>query len=69
MRSKTNQMLYILKVQQLTQEYYEEGVTTYAGIWRKHINKVYPMEYQTYMRLINTAVPKEIKDIDTKNLN
>lgn len=46
-------------VQELTQLYYEEGVTTYKGIFEKYIRPVYPMHYQTYIKIINTPVKRE----------
>lgn len=46
-------------VQELTQKHYEEGVTTYKGIFDKYIKPVYPMHYQTYIKIINTPVKRE----------
>ncbi len=42
------------KVIKIVNEYYMDGVTTYAGIWREYVNPVYPMSYATFIKIINT---------------
>ena len=42
------------KVIEITNELYEDDCMTYAGFFRKHIEPVYPMTYQQYIKIINT---------------
>jgi uncharacterized protein YktA (UPF0223 family) len=47
----------------IVKKHYKEGVTTYAGIYREYVNPVYPMNYNTFLRIINTAnVEKQLKE-------
>lgn len=61
--NKKNKLLFYKKVQELTQQYFVPGVTTYSGIFRTYIEKEYPMTYNTYMIIINTNVDKELKEL------
>lgn len=40
-------------------EHYDPDVTTYAGIWRKYVNPVYPMTYKRFIEIINMPKLKE----------
>lgn len=59
---RTNTLRRIKLVHDIVQQHYIDGITTYSGIWDKYVNKVYPMSYATFIRYINTAVPKAIRD-------
>ena len=48
-----NKLLMYRKVLDLVEKHYEEGVTTYSGVWRNHVYPVYPMSYQTFLRIVN----------------
>lgn len=48
-----NKLLTYKKVLKIVNDHYEEGVTTYAGVWRLHVYPVYPMSYNTFLRIIN----------------
>lgn len=50
-------------VQDIVQQHYIDGVTSYKGIWRKYVNPVYPMCYHTFISYINTVVPRN-KEIE-----
>jgi hypothetical protein len=43
-------------IQNIVQENYIEGVTTYKGIWRTYVNPDYPMCYATFLKIINTPI-------------
>lgn len=38
----------------IVNKHYDPDFTTYAGIFRKFIEPFYPMNYQTFMRIVNT---------------
>lgn len=52
-KRRLNYLLYCNNVIKIVNEYYEEGFTTYAAVWRKHVNPVYPMSYQKFIGIIN----------------
>ena len=52
-RNRLNYLLYCKKVVEIVNKYYEEGWTTYAAVWRKHVNPLYPMSYATFIKIIN----------------
>lgn len=54
-----NKLRQIKLVQDMVQLHYEEGITSYKGIYEKYINPVYPMCYHTFLKYISTAVKKE----------
>lgn len=62
-----NHLKKVKLVQDIVQQNYIEGVTTYKGIWRKYVNPIYPMCYHTFINYINTAVPKN-KEIEQLRL-
>lgn len=51
--NRVNKLLTYKNVIEIVNKYYEEGYTTYAAIWRKHVNSVYPMSYQTFIQIVN----------------
>lgn len=53
MYRKVNKLKYYLKVVEITNKHYVEGVSTYSGIFRKYIEPIYPMSYQQYIKIIN----------------
>lgn len=52
-RNQLNHLKYCKKVTEIVNQYYEEGWTTYAAVWRRYVNPVYPMSYQTFIKIIN----------------
>lgn len=48
----------ILLVQNIVQENFIEGVTTYKGIFEKYVNPIYPMSYETFIKYINTPIKR-----------
>lgn len=54
-RSRLNHLLYCKKVIEIVNKHYEEGWTTYAAVWRKYVNPVYPMSYATFIKIINMS--------------
>ena len=63
-----NTLLRIKKVCELTQQHYEPGRQdrSYKSVWRKFVYPIYPMHYRTYLKYINTPLPKE-KEPDDPN--
>lgn len=51
-----NQLQRMKLVQNLVQEHYEPGISTYKGVWRKYVCPVYPMCYATFLKIINTPI-------------
>ena len=56
-----NKMKRIVLIMEIVQKHYVDGVTTYKGILEKYVKPVYPMSYGTFMKYVNTVVPKEFK--------
>lgn len=48
-----------INIQRIVMEHYDPDVTTYAGIWRKYVNPVYPMTYKRFIEIINMPRLKE----------
>lgn len=48
-----NRLLMYKKVLEIVEKHYEAGVTTYSGVWRKHVYPVYPISYQTFLKIVN----------------
>ena len=46
-------------IRKLTQQYYEPGNLSrcYKAVWRKYINPVYPMCYETYLNYLAIPTP------------
>ena len=50
-------------IQNIVNEKFDPDVTTYAGVWRKYINPIYPMSYKRFLEIINmTGLKKELRD-------
>ena len=52
-RSRLNYLKRCKNVINIVNEHYIEGCTTYAGIFRTHIEPLYPMHYNTFMKIVN----------------
>ena len=60
--NRINKLLQYKKVIEIVNEHYEEGLTTYKGIWRTYVNPVYPMSYKTFIDNINMPnIDKQIQ--------
>jgi hypothetical protein len=43
--------------------HYWEGITTYAGVFRTFVEPVYPMDYKSFMKIMNMRnVDKQISE-------
>lgn len=40
----------------LAMKHYEEGITNWRGIWKKHVYPVYPISYALFLKIL--AEPK-----------
>ena len=40
-------------VLKIVEKHYVPGVTTYSGILREYVQPVYPMDYKTFMGIVN----------------
>ena len=64
-RNRLNHLLYCKKVVEIVNKYYEEGWTTYAAVWRKYVNPVYPMSYATFIKIINmSGLDRQIEEAE-----
>lgn len=64
-RNRLNHLLYCKKVIEIVNKYYEEGWTTYAAVWRRHVNPIYPMSYATFIKIINMPnLESQIKEAE-----
>ncbi len=50
--NRANVIKRYIDVQRITQEHYEEGITTYRGIWRKYIEPLFHYSYQQYINIL-----------------
>lgn len=57
--SRANHLQRYINIQRIVMEHYDPDVTTYAGIWRKYVNPVYPMTYKRFIEIINMPRLKE----------
>lgn len=64
--NRYNLLLKYRQIQEETQKHYVPDITTYAGIYRMHILPKWPMSYNTYMKIVNTNVARELKEYDDK---
>jgi hypothetical protein len=53
--NKINKLLMYKKVIGIVKEHYEEGLTTYMGVYKKYVNPVYPMSYNTFMKIVGMS--------------
>lgn len=51
--NKKNKRIRDYLVLKMVEEHYVEGVTTYSGILREYVSKVYPMSYKAFMQIVN----------------
>ena len=51
--NKLNKLRLYTRVIEIVNTNYIDGVTTYAGIWRQYVCNVYPMSYDTFMKIVN----------------
>ena len=66
-RNRLNHLLYCKKVVDIVKEHYEEGWTTYAAVWRRYVNPVYPMSYATFIKIINmSCLDKQIAEAESQ---
>ena len=66
-RNRLNHLLYCKKVVEIVNRYYEEGWTTYAAVWRKYVNPVYPMSYAKFIKIINMpGLDQQIAEAEAK---
>lgn len=50
--NRKNRIRTYLLVADIVKAHYEEGVTTYRGIWMKYVNPTYPMSYSHFMKIV-----------------
>lgn len=50
--NRANLIRRYIDVQRCTQEHYEEGITSYKGIWRKYIEPRFHYSYQQYINIL-----------------
>lgn len=48
-----NRFILYQKVINIVNKEFEPGLTTYSGVWRKYVNPIYPMSYNTFLKIIN----------------
>ena len=66
-RNRLNYLLHCKKVVEIVNQHYEEGWTTYAAVWRKYVNPVYPMSYATFIKIINmSGLDRQIEEAEAK---
>ena len=64
-RNRLNYLLHCKKVVDIVNQHYEEGWTTYAAVWRKYVNPIYPMSYATFIKIINmTGLDRQIEEAE-----
>ena len=64
-RNRLNYLLHCKKVVDIVNQHYEEGWTTYAAVWRKYVNPVYPMSYATFIKIINMpGIDRQIEEAE-----
>lgn len=68
-RSRLNLLRYYAKIVEITNAHYIEGFT-YSYVWRKYVYPVYPISYDTYMRIINyPRLAQELEDLESARAN
>ena len=64
-RNRLNYLLHCKKVVDIVNQHYEEGWTTYAAVWRRYVNPVYPMSYATFIKIINmSGIDRQIEEAE-----
>jgi len=51
--NKLNRYRFYKKVLDIVNEHYITGVTTYSGIFHEYVESVYPMSYNSFMKIVN----------------
>lgn len=51
--NKINQYKRYLIIVNIVKQHYQEGVTTYKGIWRTYVNPFYPISYSKFIEIMN----------------
>lgn len=54
-----NYLKKVHKVQMIVEQHYEEGITTYKGIYEKYVYPMYPMSYPTFLKMINIPINRK----------
>ena len=66
-RSKLNLIRYYAKIIEIVNAHYIVGLTTYAGIWRKYVYPVYPVSYETFMRIVSyPRLQQELEELEAE---
>lgn len=52
--NRINTLKRYIKVMEIVQEHYVEGLTSYAGVFRMYVEPKYPMSYASFMQIVNT---------------
>jgi hypothetical protein len=61
--NKINKLLMYKHVIEIVKKHYIAEVTTYKGIYKKHVYPVYPMSYDAFLRIINTRnIEKKLEE-------
>ena len=69
-KNRLNYLLYCKNVVKIVNEHYEDGWTTYAAVWRRYVNPVYPMSYQKFITIINMPnLDRQIAEEEAKAKN
>ena len=55
--NRLNKLLRDKKVIEIVKEHYKGSYCTYKGIWKNHVCPVYPMDYKTFLSIINAPNP------------
>ena len=51
--NKLNRYRFYKKVLDIVNTHYISGVTTYSGIFHEYVEPVYPMSYNSFMKIVN----------------
>lgn len=60
--NRVNKLRLYKRIVALTNQYYDPDVTTYKGVWRKYVYRVYPISYSHYMKIISTGNLEQMLD-------
>jgi len=50
-----NKLLLAKKVIAIVEKNYVPEVTPYKGIWRRYVYPIYPMSYNTFLKILDTS--------------
>lgn len=51
--NRLNTLMQYKNVVKIVGKHYKNGITTYAWIYREHVNPIYPMSYDKFMDIVN----------------